>query len=104
MGSYHLQSASRKWVRGWVGVEDGNLLRFAVGLGGHSRAPCKNTKCSVVCPFQKNNLKKKKLLVFCDYNKIPKAGYSIKGNVYLDLEAQRHGVPSTVPCEDLIVY
>lgn len=40
---------------------------------------------------------------FCDYNKMPEAGYFIKRKVYLVLEAQRHGVPSIVQCEDFIV-
>lgn len=36
--------------------------------------------------------KKKKRFVFCDYNKMPEAGYFIKRKVYLVPEAQRHGV------------
>lgn len=34
---------------------------------------------------------------------MPEAGYFIKRKVYLVPEAERHGVPSTVPCEDFIV-
>jgi hypothetical protein len=40
-----------------VGVGDGNLLYFAMGLGETTEHPEKSTKCPAVCPFQKNNWK-----------------------------------------------
>lgn len=81
--------------------ELGKILRWGRGI---QQSTLQRYKVLTRASVPEKQSKQKKRLVFCDYNKILGAGYSLKRKVYLVLEAQRHGVPSTVPCEDLIVY